>query len=135
MITSRTKGYTLGVVEYKDGKNLSIGFGLYDPVNMKEKLHDKLLFNIEPLNYTLDVDLISIEFDKTLEQIVASNKKQISIIETAIINNNSPASLTHEVSSTKDLTEMFTASYGTSQEFMQSFSNRNDFGTSSTDSR
>jgi len=108
---------------------------LYDAVDEKNHIDDKLLFRIEPLNYTLKVDLYSIQFDKNLEQIIEANKNSISIIDTAIINNFSPASLVHAVSSTKELTESFSTSYGLSQSFMESLSNRDEIGNTFSDSR
>ena len=72
---------------------------------------------------------------QSLSDLVSMNKKQISIIDTAIINNNSPATLNHEASSSKEMTETFSTSFGTSQSFMKSLTMGEEFGSSSTDSR
>ena len=62
-------------MEYKIGSKKAVGFGLYEPVVLSSNLHDKFLFKIEILNYTIDVDLHSVEFDQSLDKIVAGNKK------------------------------------------------------------
>ena len=100
-----------------------------------QPIDDRLLFKVEPLNYTLDVQIVSIEFDDGLDSIVEKSKKQLSIVDTAVIKNNSPATLTHEVQSTKEFTETFSTSWGTSQEFMESFMSRDELGTSVSDTR
>ena len=87
------------------------------------------------MNYTLDVHILTVEFDDGLEQMVAKNKKQLSIVDTAVIKNNSPATLTHEVQSVKEFTETFATSWGTSQEFMESFLVRDELGSSVSDTR
>jgi hypothetical protein len=99
------------------------------------KLNDKILLNFELQNYTFSAQLYSIEWDQSLEDIISINKKQISLIDTAIINNNSPANLNHEVSNQKEFTESFTTSFGSSTKFLESFSKREDQSTSDTQSK
>ena len=136
VIRSNYQNLTLGVAEYLNHEgNRSTGFGLYENVNLKSDLDDKYLWKIEEVNFTLKVELYSVDFNQSLSDLVSMNKKQISIIDTAIINNNSPATLTHEVSSTKEMTETFSTSFGTSQSFMKSLTMGEEFGSSSTDSR
>ena len=110
----------MGAKQFDNGK---IVFGLYDKVDeSSNSIDDKLLFKIEQLNYTFLVELYSVEFDKSLEHLVKENQQQISIIDTAQIVNNSPATLTHEVYTSKEFTESYSTSYGYSQQFMESIS-------------
>jgi hypothetical protein len=125
-----------------NGENSFIGvssfrnaFVLYNNVGNLNKFDDKILFSFELTNYTFNAQLYSIEWDQSLDDIISVNKKQISLIETAIINNNSPANLNHEVSEAKSFTESFSTSFGKSTRFLESFSLREDQSTSDTQSK
>ncbi len=125
----------IGVSSFRDNSINSNAFALYNNVNDLNKLNDKILLNFELQNYTFSAQLYSIEWDQSLEDIISINKKQISLIDTAIINNNSPANLNHEVSNQKEFTESFTTSFGSSTKFLESFSKREDQSTSDTQSK
>jgi hypothetical protein len=125
----------IGVSSFRDNSINSNAFALYNNVNDWNKLNDKILLNFELQNYTFSAQLYSIEWDQSLEDIISINKKQISLIDTAIINNNSPANLNHEVSNQKEFTESFTTSFGSSTKFLESFSKREDQSTSDTQSK
>ncbi len=98
-------------------------------------MNDRILFSFELQNYTFNAQLYSIEWDQSLEDIISKNNKHLSLIDTAIIYNNSPANLNHEVSSDKSLSQSFTTSFGSSTKFLQSFSTSNTQSTSDTHSK
>ena len=133
IIRSKAKDLVLGAVT--NSTDIATPFGLYKVDIKSQSIDDRLLFKVEPLNYTLDVHIVGIDFDDGLDRIVEKSKKQLSIVDTAVIKNNSPATLTHEVQSTKEFTETFSTSWGTSQEFMESFMSRDELGTSVSDTR
>jgi len=113
----------------------SNAFGLYNDIQTSNYLNDKVLFKLSLLNYTFNVQLYSVEFDKSLDELISSNKKQISLIDTAIINNNSPASLNHEVSTEKQITESFVTSFESSTKFMESFELKEELSGSDTQTK
>jgi len=125
----------IGVSSFRNNSINTNAFALYNNVNDRNKLNDKILLDFELQNYTFSAQLYSIEWDQSLEDIISINKKQISLIDTAIINNNSPANLNHEVSNQKEFTESFTTSFGSSTKFLESFSKREDQSTSDTHSK
>ncbi len=125
----------IGVSSFRNNSINSNAFALYNDVDDWNKLNDKILLNFELQNYTFSAQLYSIEWDQSLEDIISINKKQISLIDTAIINNNSPANLNHEVSNQKEFIESFTTSFGSSTKFLESFSKREDQSLSDTQSK
>jgi hypothetical protein len=125
----------IGVSSFRNNSIDSNAFVLYNNVGDPNKFDDKILFSFELTNYTFNAQLHSIEWDQSLDDIISANKKQISLIETAIINNNSPANLNHEVSEAKSFTESFSTSFGKSTRFLESFSLREDHSTSDTQSK
>jgi hypothetical protein len=120
----------IGVSSFRNNSINSIAFALYNNVNDWNKLNDKILLNFELQNYTFCAQLYSIEWDQSLEDIISINKKQISLNDTAIINNNSPAILNHEVSNQKEFTESFTTTFGSSTKFLESFESRHEYSHS-----
>ena len=135
IIRAKSNNYTLGAKMFHVGPNGTIGFGLYDPISDHEVVDDRLLFKIQELNFTLHVELYSVSFDKSLEQMVADSSKQVSIVDTEVINNKAPSTLTHQIENSKEMTESYTTTYGMSQTFMDSFTNSQEVGVSLTDTR
>ncbi len=93
----------IGVSSFRNNSKNSNAFALYNNVENRNKFDDKILFSFEPQNYTFNAQLYSIEWDPNLDNILSINKKQISLIDTTIINNNSPANLNHEISQNHSL--------------------------------
>jgi hypothetical protein len=125
----------IGITSFRINSNDLNAFSLFNEVNNANKMNDRILFTFELQNYTFNAQLYSIKWDQSLEDIISKNKKHLSLIDTAIIYNNSPANLNHEVSSDKSLSQSFTTSFGSSTKFLQSFSTSNTQSTSDTHSK
>jgi hypothetical protein len=98
---------------------------------------NKTWWRAELIDYTLEAELFSLEWEKPFDEVIARNTRQISLIDTAVINNNSPAELRHDVRTEKQLTEAFSTSMGISEKFLASFTARDEVssGSSGTESR
>jgi hypothetical protein len=110
-------------------------FSLYNDFDYAKKSDDRVLFRFQLQNYTFNAQLYSIEWDQSLDDIISKNKKHLSLIDTAIIYNNSPANLNHEVTSDKSFAQSFETSFGSSTKFLRTFSTSNEQSTSDTHSK
>ena len=135
MIQSIYNNLTLGVKWFDDGKNGTFTFGLYDQPNDHANIDERLLFKIEPFIYRFKVAIASVEFNKNFQDIVEASKKQVDLIETEVIDNNSPATLVHEVDSEKEFAESLSTTFESSQTFIDSFSKSATVSDRSTDER
>jgi hypothetical protein len=107
-------------------------FGLY-PYDEKS-LDPKTLWEIYLIDGILEVQIESIEWDSSYNDMIKNQKKQVSLLDTAIITNDSPATLNHEVSMEKKLSESFTTGFGTSTRFMESVGSADERSTEDTNS-
>ena len=127
--------YILGAKLFDDGTNGRVAFGLFDGIDINAKVEDNFLFQLIPNDITFNVDIVSVDFDKDFNDIIQSSKQELNLLDTAIINNQSPASLIHQVHQSRDAIESFTTSFGTSQVFMDTMSSMARTSRSHEDSR
>ena len=119
MIQSSINNLTIGI---KSSDEIKKTFGLYDQPDDINNLDDRLLFKIEIFRYKLKVQISSFEFNKNFNDIVEMSKKSVDLIDTEFIDNNSPATLVHEVNNVEEFIESYSTFFSNSNSFLELFS-------------
>ena len=119
MIQSSINNLTIGI---KSSDEIKTTFGLYDQPDDINNIDDRLLFKIEIFRYKLKVQISSFEFNKNFNDIVEMSKKSVDLIDTEFIDNNSPATLVHEVNNVEEFIESYSTFFSNSNSFLELFS-------------